>query len=153
MKRIIEKTAYNTATSMIVAKLTSSLTGTLYQTATYATEDSSMTGLLYQTNGGKFFVHEHETVRYRDWHGKCKALETDNIIPINQELAEWWANNNSEIVNDVFKDKAIPNNATIYVRVPSVLKSKVEGAARLQGLSVNSYMIRCLERDLTGSLS
>ena len=148
MKRIIENTAYNTATAMVVAKLTSSMTGTLYQTSLCAPDASSMTGVLYQTNAGEFFVHEHEVVRYRDWQGECKALETDNITPINQEQAKGWAVNSGEIINDVFNDKAKANTATIYVRVPSTLKSIVEDAAKAKGMSVNSYAIRCLEQAL-----
>ena len=80
--------------------------------------------------------------------GTQAAVETDNITPINQEQAKGWAVNSGEIINDVFNDKAKANTATIYVRVPSTLKSIVEDAAKAKGMSVNSYAIRCLEQAL-----
>ena len=143
MKRIIDGVTYNTDTS---ARLASSDYETFYNH-----ENRPCEGTLYQTRGGAFFIWEtielgldrSGAVITRD---RFKALSA-------KEAEDWIMTGNVEIVHNPFGEppeaeaESAPA-ATLYVRVPSIVKRQVEQAAKEAKLSVNSFMLRCAENCL-----
>ena len=107
---------------------------------------------LYQTRGGAFFVQEHISLA-KDEDGeetgrvRFKALSRD-------EAEKWFMTGGVEVYSNPFGDdppeaaaETAPG-ATIYVRVPALLKRRVEAAAEEAKLSANAYVLRCLEQCL-----
>jgi hypothetical protein len=146
IKRIIEGVAYNTETSTKVARSeydqTSEGGPRGYQT-------------LYQTRGGAFFLHSFEVSDYKDRHGEWQERESNHFEPMSRDVAQGWVLNAGqvELLSDAFGEppEAAAGDtgawhATIYARVPVMLKDRVEASAKAAGLSVNSVVIRCLER-------
>lgn len=145
MKRIIDGVAYNTETAIKVARLEF---------------DASVTGgtrgfeVLYQTRGGAFFRHVQEVVAYQDRNREWQERETNQFEAMTRDKAHAWVmeQNDVKLLSDVFGEPpeaaagdAAVAEATIYARMPLALKSQAEALARADGLSVNSYVIRCLE--------
>jgi hypothetical protein len=97
-------------------------------------------------------VHDHEILSYKDRHGEWQERDRHEVIPMTRAQAhDWVMKGDVELLSDVFgeppeaaAEPAAPE-ATIYVRVPLSLKTLIEAKARGDSLSVNSYVIRCLE--------
>jgi len=145
MQRIIDGVAYNTETAAKVASLEF---------------DASSAGgtrgaeVLYQTRGGAFFRHVQEVVAYQNRGGEWQERESNQFEAMTRDEAHAWVmkQNDVELLSDVFGEPpeasardAVAAEATIYARVPLSLKNQVETLARADGLSVNSFVIRCLE--------
>jgi hypothetical protein len=73
-----------------------------------------------------------------------------------EEAHEWMLQGDIEVFDDaVFKlppeaaatdDPTEAQAATIYVRVPPLLKETIEAAAKEAGQSLSEWLLRCLER-------
>lgn len=153
MKRIIEGVTYNTETSTVIAK------------AEYETGGGSgeIIETLYQTRGGAFFVHQKTTTSVWSERDQTYTAKTKNeFIPMSAERAqEWLITGDAEVYSNPFGDPPeasamdAPNvvairdtGATIYMRVPTSLKRRVDDAAKDQGLSGNVWAMRCVEKCL-----
>lgn len=149
MKRIIGGKTYNTETASKIASAPFDTTDT---------GDSYGEDAMYQTRGGAFFLWEHEVSKYQDRHGLWHEKAKDTFRPMGREEAYLWVTTAEcvEWVSDVFGDPPEtgdpePAEATIYLRLPPALKHQVEAAARAETLSVNSFLIRCLETCTAGA--
>ena len=143
MKRIIDGVTYNTATATKIAASEFNERGVGGPVG----QD-----VLYQTRGGAFFIATHEVVTYRDRDGEWQSKEQNEVTPMSRNFAQAWAlKGDVELFSDFFGEppeasaKPQEPGATIYTRVPLSLKDRIETHARADGLSVNSYVIRCLE--------
>jgi predicted HicB family RNase H-like nuclease len=143
MKRIINGASYNTETSTEIAK---------YE---YDIEPGEGAGfeVLYQTRGGAFFTHACERRVSHDEAAPNGQLvrEINSFNPMTRDEAQDWVmTGNVEVFSDVFGElpeaaaEAGPE-ATLYVRVPTSLKDRIEAVALAAGQSVNAWAIRCLE--------
>ncbi len=145
MKRIINGVAYNTETSTKVAR-------SEYDNTSQGGPRGEQ--VLYQTRGGAFFLHTFEVSAHKDRDGEWQERESNDFEVMLRDEAQQWVMNAGqvELLGNVFGDppeaaadeSAVPN-ATIYARVPLALKSQVEASAKAAGLSVNSFLIRCME--------
>jgi hypothetical protein len=133
MKRVIDGKTYNTDTATLVAK---------YEYQDHKNND--VEAKVFVNNGGALFVlHswdvENNTKHYMEALTRSeldKLVSTmDNIEIIDEEALEAPPEASAE---------AEPG-ATIYVRVPSTLKRRVDEAARDAKLSGNAYALRCME--------
>ena len=143
MKRIIDGITYNTDTSTRLAE-------SEYE-ADYNHQDRPCRGTLYQTRGGAFFVWETIDLDV-DVDGDAISRERFKALSA-KEAEEWIMTGDVEIIHNPFGEppEAEAENspaATLYVRVPSILKRQVEDAAKDDNLSVNAYMLRCAENCL-----
>ena len=158
MKRIIKGVTYNTDTGTKLAK----------HDFDYPIEvegdpenpmESNGTCTLYQTRGGAFFiVEEQKWVKdpYSDDYEVTNEFAT--LRPVCTDDAQSFIVSNSHDV-DVFHnpfadppeaegDQKHQTEATIYARVPASLKARIEEVSDMNNLSMNSYVIRCLEKCL-----
>lgn len=151
IKRIIEGVAYNTETSTKVAR-------SEYD----ETSDGGPRGqqVLYQTRGGALFLHTFEVSQHKDRHGEWQERDSNHFEVMTRETAQKWVlgfqvmnDGQVELLSDAFGEppEAAAGdlgawNATIYARVPIALKDRVEASAKAASLSVNSFVMRCLEK-------
>lgn len=143
MKRIINGLTYNTETSTRVA-----------QSEWLDHDDNSeVTGVLYQTRGGAFFVHHVSRSEVKNRHGEWDVRIRNDITPLTAERAHAWMMDDAEVFTNPFEDPPeaaaeMEAAATLYVRVPTALKRRVDAAADAQGVSANAWAMRCIERCL-----
>jgi predicted HicB family RNase H-like nuclease len=142
MKRIIGGVTYNIYTSSIVAR---------WEGENRAT-GHDISSILYQTQGGAFFVHDHETWAVnRD--GEWEERERDTFHPMSREEAHKWilVDQVEILAKGIFDEPPEAEaettaSATIYLRVPVALKQRIEAAAAKAEQSVNVWAMRCLEQ-------
>jgi hypothetical protein len=142
MKRIMNGVTYNTETATKIAR---------WEDPNLPSSDFLWTHVevLYQTRGGAFFIHQKEEPL------SPEGRTYDTCRPISQEEARRWVveGNDVEVYSNVFElppeaaAEAAPG-ATIFLRVPQSLKTRIEMAANQSGTSINTYGLRCLERCL-----
>jgi hypothetical protein len=142
MKRIIDGVTYNTDTSTVLAR-------SEYETA-YNHQDRHCEGTLYQTRGGAFFVAEEIDLGRKDEDGN--RIVSNRFVALSRERAEKWIMaGDVEVCHNPFGEppeaEAEPC-ATIYLRVPSSLKKRIDQAATTSSMSINAWALRCLERSL-----
>jgi hypothetical protein len=145
MKRIVHGATYDTASSTRIAAA---------EWEHPAGEEH--TDVLYQTRGGAFFVHR-ETTLWRREEGALTSKAAHRFDPMSREEAHaWMLQGDVEVFDDtVFKlppeaaatdDATEAQAATVYVRVPPLLKETIEAAAKEAGQSLSEWLLRCLER-------
>jgi predicted HicB family RNase H-like nuclease len=143
MKRVVNGVSYNTETSTEVAKFDLQDDG----------EGNTVVEVLYQTRGGAFFTYGFRRTVSLDPSvpdGRFEK-ETTTFSPLSREEAQDWVmTGNVEVYSDIFGDmpeavEAAHPESTIYVRVPTSLKERIEAAAKAAGQSVNAWALRCLE--------
>lgn len=143
MKRVIEGKTYNTDTATRAAQYD------------YENEKGySVTVDLYQNRGGAFFeVHTWEEDDINLGTYQRYIFETISRDGIDRLLTGRFAKGGIE----VFDEKALTlapeaeeeePSMTIYFRLQSSLKARIEASAREAGLSINAWMLRCAERCL-----
>ena len=142
MKRIINGVTYNTDTATQVAR-----------TEWADDEKTHKVGTLYQTKGGAFFVHTN-TIETR-WNADGRAefvVEKHEFDPHTRDEAQAWIlSGEIELLSDVFPEPPEPEadeapaSTTVYLRIPSILKQRIEAAARAANQSLNAWAIRCME--------
>ncbi len=141
MKRIIDGVTYNTATSTLLA--------TSDYEADWNHKSYPCEGHIYQTRGGAFFVHEAINLGFSHeidedvWKHRFEALS-------RAEAQSWIMTGETEIYSNPFEEPPEAQaedepSATIYVRVPTSLKQRVDAAAKAENLSANSWAMRCIE--------
>jgi hypothetical protein len=150
MKRVVNGVTYNVHTSTRVA------------TSQWEEDDDgpkanvTVEQELYQTRGGAFFLLTRRS--WCEYNADDRTWDPDErieITPINRERAQGWLlNGQVEIIDtSIFGEppEAIAEDkpaATIYLRLPTSLKNRIETRAKAEGLSVNSWAMRCMERCL-----
>ena len=141
MKRIIDGVTYNTDTSTLIAKSD-------YE-VDFKRAPALCEGALYQTRGGAYFVHERIDTGETD--NDRKTVYRDRFEALTAEEAEEWKNTGQV---EIFADIVLPPEAqaeaeagaTLYLRVPTSLKARVDEAAEQAKLSVNAWAMRALEK-------
>jgi len=144
MKRIIQGVTYNTDTATKVA------------TASWEGDDGDKFGTLYQTRGGAFFVDTETTVWTQDEdYGPLEKRVNHEVEPMTRDEAHQWVlDGEVEVLADIFPDPPEATTeeeedwivtTTVYLRIPSILKGRIEAAAREANQSLNVWAIRCLE--------
>jgi hypothetical protein len=145
MKRIVNGVTYNTDTSTLLAR------------AECATDHEREVDCLYQTRGGAYFVHEETTQQI--WNEKQRGHEErveNKFVPMSPEDSnKWLLEGDIEVFHNPFGDppeaeseaEASPG-ATLYIRMPSALKKRVDEAAKAANVSGNVWAMRCIERCL-----
>jgi predicted HicB family RNase H-like nuclease len=138
MKRIIDGVTYNTETATKIARKRER--NPLFEPGEFIEEE------MYMTRGGAFFM----TVRYPG----------DDQVEIyarrRSEVEHWLTYGSVDVFADILSDlpeaKAEPSaGATIYVRVPKILKNRLEATAEANDQSLNAWITRCLERCVASS--
>jgi predicted HicB family RNase H-like nuclease len=143
MKRIIDGVAYNTETSTEIAKYEYQNTGT----------GEGGFEILFQTRGGAFFTHGYQRTAVPDEAGPngSRLTEINTFHPLTRDEAQdWIMTGNVEVFSDIFGElpeaaDELHTESTIYVRVPTSLKDRIDAAAKAAGQSVNAWALRCLE--------
>ena len=147
MKRIIDGVTYNTDTSTVVARAET------VEPEWGGNPEERKKFTLYQTRGGAFFVHTHIewTVLNRRTE-EPEERERDVFVPMTRDEAhKWIMEGEVELMNDVFgeppeaAEEAAPSS-TLYVRVPAALAARASDLAKSDGVSLNAWTMRCVER-------
>jgi hypothetical protein len=149
MKRVIAGVTYNTDTATLIAHAEDD-----EEFNNYTGEPAKNRELwLYQTRGGAFFLHIHIETSRRNSEGEFRDIVRDEFEPMTTSEARHWVTSSGfqiELLNDAFGEppeaaaEETPG-ATLYIRVPSSLKDRIEVAATEDALSVNAFMMRCAE--------
>jgi hypothetical protein len=134
MKRIIDGKTYNTDTATTVARWD------------YQDENGYDTAVtLYQTRGAAFFavhlwtVDEVVKVYFESFtrEGVARLVEhIDNLTILDSSILQ----DPPEATDDS------ETTATLYIRVPASLKDRLEALAKADGVSLNTWTMRCVER-------
>jgi predicted HicB family RNase H-like nuclease len=146
MKRLIDGVTYNTETATLLAK--SDYVGDWNNLA------SPVEGKLYQTRAGAFFIVEEIEYTPLDPDGDASAAPVRKIrfSKCSEERARQFINvGEVEVYLNPFEERVSEEETegTIYARIPASLKRKIEEAAKAEGLSANSWAMRCFERCLS----
>lgn len=145
MKRIINGFTYNTETSIRVAQSE--------WTDDYG-DKAEVTSTLYQTRGGAFFLHHlKKTEEWNEREAQHQEKIRHEVEPVSADFAQKWMLDDTEVFTNPFGDppeaSAEPDKgATIYVRVPTALKHRVDSMAKAEAVSGNAWAMRCIERCL-----
>ena len=145
MKRIVDGVTYNIDTSTLVAQA---------EQPADNYNPTSTVWTLYQTRGGAFFIHANEEWNVEE-DGEWTVKSRDSFVPQTYDEAHKWVlAGDVEVFAGVFPDPPEATaedkpSATIYVRVPQSLKSRIDAAADDAKLSVNAWAMRCCERCLS----
>ena len=149
-KRIIKGQTYNTDTAMLIARAEQDFN-----------DGSNIQGhhaevKVYKTRGGAFFLHTFSDAPRKDRNGEYRVVVEDKLDPMTREEVGEWIKNAGyldyqiELLSPTFGDppeatgEAVPA-ASIYIRVPTSLKVRIEEAAEANNLSVNAWAMRCME--------
>jgi predicted HicB family RNase H-like nuclease len=118
-------------------------------------DGNEITGVLYVICGGAFFVHmTWEKQVWIERHGEPEMPEMNEFQPMSAKPAQdWMMEGQVEVFSNPFEDPPeaaaeTEPGSTIYTRVPTVLKRRVDEAARAANVSANVWVMRCLERCL-----
>jgi predicted HicB family RNase H-like nuclease len=144
MKRIIDGVTYNTDTSTRLAVSD-------YETL-YNNESRPCQGTLYQTRGGAFFVWQAIDLASDGDSGELIVRNRFEALSA-KEAEEWIMTGDTEVFHNPFGEPPEAEaedepGSTIYLRVPTSLKKRVEEAAERQNLSTNAWTMRCIEDGL-----
>jgi hypothetical protein len=129
VKKIINGLTYKTDTSTLIAKAES--TGEAY----FQGPEETTHSWLYQTRGGAFFLHERTETSKKDKNDEWKQVARNEFFPMTYDRAlRWFMSAEVELLSDVFGEPpeatAEPTQgATLYIRVPTSLKGRLETLA------------------------
>jgi hypothetical protein len=145
MKRVINGMTYNTDTATKLAQKT--------WESPFGRTGAKGVRTLYQTKGGAFFLFEENTEGiWNERAGEYEVKTTCAFIPINRKYAEEWILEGKEakIFNNPFGDPPeaaadASTGETMLVRMPPALKRQIEEAAKANDVSMNAFMLRCIE--------
>jgi hypothetical protein len=142
MKRVIDGKTYNTDTATTVARWN------------YVDHDGYDTeATLFQTKGGAFFAVHVWEVTVSDAIG-CRETKLKTYVEVlsRDDVEKRKTTEDFEVLNEEALGELPPEaaeeeekGATIFVRVPEALKAVAEAAARKADLSLNSWVMRCIE--------
>lgn len=151
-KRIINGQTYNTDTATLIARAETNFISHSDERQGAHTEVK-----VYQTRGGAFFLYTFSEAPRKDRNGNEQLVVVDNVFePMTREEVEEWVKNEGyynyhiELLSPTFGEppeaagEAVPA-ASLYIRVPTSLKVRIEEAAEADKLSVNAWAMRCME--------
>jgi hypothetical protein len=148
MKRIIKGATYNTDTATKVAE------------GSWEDENRGIVveTVLYQNRAGIYFTVAKMTQAYRDRRDELQQRESHewDVVGDAAKARDRCEREELTILQDI--DDMPPEAeggepaTTLYLRVPPTLKARVEARAKEDGVSVNAFGIRCLERCLRTEL-
>ena len=134
VRRIIGGATYNTATS--------SLLGTANRENVEAT--------LHRTRTGAYFEVRRSERRWHDRRaGEWRTDALIDVVPLDREAASKWCEEHGvmleadALLEDGGSEATAP--ASYPLRMPDILKRRLEGEARASGLSLNAFILRRLE--------
>lgn len=144
MKRIIDGVTYNTDTSTRLAR-------SEYESE-YNHRPCQCIGTMYQTRGGAYFEVQalhlgwDDELQQEDYKYKFDTYTADQV-------RSWLLSGEVEVFHNPFDEPPeaeaeVETGATMYVRMPNSLKQRIEAAAKSEGLSGNSWTMRCAENCL-----
>ena len=153
-KRIINGQTYNTDTATLIARAEANFgdNPNLDRPGEHAEVK------VYQTRGGAFFLHTFSQTPRKDANGNERLVEDNMFEPMTREDVEQWVENAGyldyqiELLSPTIGEppeavataEAVPA-ASLYIRVPTSLKVRIEEAAEADKLSVNAWAMRCME--------
>jgi hypothetical protein len=147
MKRVIDGVTYDTNTSTRVA------TAEVLEEEFRGRPEERRKYVLYKTRGGAFFVHVHTETSRQNMRGDWEAVESHVFEPMTYDEAhEWVMSGQVELLDEdaiASPPEAVAEAetaATVYLRMPTSLKVRVEKLASEEGLSLNAWYTRCGER-------
>jgi predicted HicB family RNase H-like nuclease len=135
MKRIIDGKTYNTDTATLVARAWWN---------DWERGNVEMQGDLYLTRGGAFFL-VHTDPSNEDARAVFEPMDREHVD-------RWLATGEVEVFDSTLfqepEEAAAEREpeATVYLRVPRALKDRIEAEARDDEISLNSWVMRCVER-------
>ncbi len=147
MKRIIDGVTYNTDTAMVVAR------SAWKEEASYGTPDTDHTDILYRTRGNAFFLVERREFVKKDRNEEWIDVQEHDFTPFTADEAREWTITSGQvevvdctIIGEPPEAEAhdLPS-ATIYFRLPSPLKARLESLASAKGISLNSLMMEGMQ--------
>ena len=153
-KRIINGQTYNTDTATLIARAEADYGDTPHHTRPGAHTEVKV----YQTRGGAFFLHTFTQTPRKDAIGNEQLVEDHMFEPMTREDVEDWVKSAGyldyqiELLSPTIGDppeavaeaEAVPA-ASLYIRVPTSLKVRIQEAAEADKLSVNAWVMRCME--------
>jgi predicted HicB family RNase H-like nuclease len=151
-KRIINGQTYNTDTATLIARAEANFGDN--PNLTRPGEHAEMK--VYQTRGGAFFLHTFSQTPRKDVNGNWQLVEDNKFEPMTREEVEQWVESAGyldyqiELLSPTIGEppeaagEAVPA-ASLYIRVPTSLKVRIEEAAEADKLSVNAWAMRCME--------
>ncbi len=149
MKRIINGKTFNSATATVIFRLENQEKGALRSEEINGYLDMET---LYRTRQGYFFLVDTEIESNFDKEGfPVGAGPVERLKPLTPEGALNWLRSHhvsEEQIRQQFGDhlKHMTEESTIYLRVPQSLKLRLEACADNKGQSLNTWVMRCLER-------
>lgn len=143
MKKIINGKVYDTDTARDIGS----------DSYSNSRDFSYWSETLYQKRTGEFFLHGEggpmsryaETVGQNEWSGGEK------IIPLSPAKAREWAE--EHLTADEYEAAfGLPDedaeDVVLYVKVPAVLMARIKQSAASNCVSVSSYVINILEKNV-----
>jgi hypothetical protein len=137
MRRIIERTAYDTETSELIKEV-------------FHDPDEPEATRLYRTRHGAFFFYHrylHAYVSADTWQQEFKLKE--ELTPCTDENAqEWLEKYANDLVERYFGEMPEWGSAErrFTLRMPINLAKRLETIAKTKETTVTGYINRCLER-------
>lgn len=134
MKKVIGKggtrRVYDTDTATVVAGYNRDALNSAYCALT----------TLYATRGGEFFLHIINT--------GAEGPGLDEIKPLTHEEARQWLDEygGEVLVPAAFDSVEKEAEATVFIRLPAALKTKLAAQAKAANMTLNAWAVRCLER-------
>jgi hypothetical protein len=145
VKRIIDGVTYNTDTSTIIAS-----------NRQFAPEwgnrpEETIERSLYKTRGGAFFIVITTQTTKKNIYDDWEPVERIEFAPVTRDYAQDWVSKGEvEVFDDSFGEfpeaaEEALTSATVYIRMPTSLKARLEALAERDGVSLNAWMMRCAE--------
>jgi hypothetical protein len=151
-KRIINGQTYNTDTATLIAQAEQDFPAN----SSTGPEGDHAEVKVYQTRGGALFLYTRSQMTRRDRNGNWRPVEENLFEPMTREEVEDWVESAGyldyqiELFHPTIGEppeatvEAEPA-ASLYIRVPTSLKVRIEEAAETAKLSVNAWAMRCME--------
>ncbi len=149
MKRIINGKTFNSETATVIFRLEKQEKGALQSEENDGYLDSET---LFRMRQGYFFPVDAEIKANFDKEGVPLGTgPVERLKPLTTEGALNWLrshNVSEEQIRQQFGDhlKHMTEESTVYLRVPQSLKLRLEACANNKGQSLNTWVMRCLER-------
>jgi len=149
VKRIINGKTFNSETATVIFHLEKQEKGASRSKEIDGYLDSET---LYRTRKGNFFLMVTETKTNFDKEGfPLGTGSVKRLKPLTPEGALDWLRSHDvseEQIRQQFGDhlKDMTEESTVYLRVPQSLKLRLEACANNNRQSLNTWVMRCLER-------
>jgi hypothetical protein len=108
---------------------------------------------LYQTRSGTFFIHHAMKTERQTVRGRLEPAERHELEAVTRAEAEAWVKiGDIELLSPgALGEAAEPEGeaealTTFYVRIPLSLRNRAETIAARQGITLNAWAAKCIER-------